>query len=781
MFTMRGIKKKKKFEYVRKALPWTELEEDGTLYNTLLKKVRYKSNTPQDLTQNDNNCCKQWEMVKVKQMKAGTLEKLVEHLTPVSLEVSEFDPGFFLAFLCTYKSFTTTKAVVDLLLKRFEYFETSITEPVKDREGVIRRICSVARIWIEQYPRDFDEPPEYASLNALIHFAAQRRHIPVVEKLWMLCDGKLNTLTVSPFNDERPLMFKFCSCTSVVGCTCESRNDFIDGYIDSLDIFSFPSELVAIQLTLIDAELFQRVVPRECMASFWGKRDASKGSKAQSIKLTVDQFNAVSLKVISTILNAKEKKSKEHTTNARVKAITKWLEIALELRQLKNFSSLKAVISGLQSSAIYRLPRSWELVSKSSHELYQDMQDIFSGELNNKAFRELLVMEGTSKYSTYSKSSLRRTKSKRESLMKEGVTHGTVPYLGTFLTDLMMIDTAFPNKIKDDLINFEKRRKEFEIVAQIKLLQQSAKNYRFEADQQFCTWFNSLPTYGDKDGYERSKEVEPPIPKTPSTGASTSPSPTRKHFTLKKYRSESDILVLKPEKKVSTQSEKRISTHSTNTVPADNGDTRSVTSCTSSSSGGSTSTDDDRSSTGTPTSPTNTLRKSNSVYGSIQNLFTKSTAPRAQSLHSRDTLHPEDGATQLDDMGVVARVFLEGVREVQYKSIVIKPNHRACDVISQTLEKTHSKNNVIEYSLFQIKGNRSSFHTTYDQVDKKDSFYIPMNSNMYYAIDKKFDLCFKISKKKLAKSDKRRKDFNSKFASQNKNNKEIPVFSISTT
>ena len=99
------------------ALPWTELEEDGTLYNTLLKKVRYKSNTPQDLTTTDA-VCKQWEMVKVKQMKAGNLEKLVEHLTPVSLEVSEFDPGFFLAFLCTYKSFTTTKAVVELLLKR---------------------------------------------------------------------------------------------------------------------------------------------------------------------------------------------------------------------------------------------------------------------------------------------------------------------------------------------------------------------------------------------------------------------------------------------------------------------------------------------------------------------------------------------------------------------------------------------------------------------------------------------------------------------------------------
>ena len=52
--------------FIIQALPWTELEEDGTLYNTLLKKVRYKSNTPQDLTQTDvNTCSKQWEMVKV--------------------------------------------------------------------------------------------------------------------------------------------------------------------------------------------------------------------------------------------------------------------------------------------------------------------------------------------------------------------------------------------------------------------------------------------------------------------------------------------------------------------------------------------------------------------------------------------------------------------------------------------------------------------------------------------------------------------------------------------
>lgn len=91
------------------------------MYNTLLKKVRYKSHALEDIHQASNFSCKQWEMVKVKQMKAGTIEKLVEHLTPASQEVSDFDPGFFLAFLCTYKSFTTTSAVVDLLLKRLVF------------------------------------------------------------------------------------------------------------------------------------------------------------------------------------------------------------------------------------------------------------------------------------------------------------------------------------------------------------------------------------------------------------------------------------------------------------------------------------------------------------------------------------------------------------------------------------------------------------------------------------------------------------------------------------
>lgn len=47
---------------------------------------------------------------------------------------------------------------------------------------------------------------------------------------------------------------------------------------------------------------------------------------------------------------------------------------------------------------------------------------------------------------------------------------GTIPYLGTFLTDLNMIDTATPDFLSDGLINFDKKRKEFEILAQVNII-----------------------------------------------------------------------------------------------------------------------------------------------------------------------------------------------------------------------------------------------------------------------------------------------------------------------
>ena len=76
---------------------------------------------------------------------------------------------------------------------------------------------------------------------------------------------------------------------------------------------------------------------------------------------------------------------------------------------------------------------------------------------------------------------------------------GTIPYLGTFLTDLTMIDTAIQDTTEDSLINFEKRRKEFEVLAQVKLLQSAASLYSIKPDAAFLEWFHAIRIYDDKE------------------------------------------------------------------------------------------------------------------------------------------------------------------------------------------------------------------------------------------------------------------------------------------
>lgn len=90
------------------------------------------------------------------------------------------------------------------------------------------------------------------------------------------------------------------------------------------------------------------------------------------------------------------------------------------------------------------------------------------------------------------------------------ISFGTIPYLGTFLTDLTMIDTAIPDTIADGLINFDKRRKEFEVLAQIKLLQGAANAYNLAEDPVFDRWFDSILVLDDREAYHLSCQIEPP-------------------------------------------------------------------------------------------------------------------------------------------------------------------------------------------------------------------------------------------------------------------------------
>ncbi|KAM4815149.1 ral guanine nucleotide dissociation stimulator-like [Thomomys bottae] len=84
--------------------------------------------------------------------RAGTLPQLVEHLVPAQLTGEHF---FIPTFLSTYRKFTSTEQVLDLL------FQTAIS--------------SILDMWLDEYGEDFCQPAHFACLKQLL--AHLKRHM----------------------------------------------------------------------------------------------------------------------------------------------------------------------------------------------------------------------------------------------------------------------------------------------------------------------------------------------------------------------------------------------------------------------------------------------------------------------------------------------------------------------------------------------------------------------------------------------------------------------------
>uniref|UniRef100_A0A3Q3MDQ3 Ral guanine nucleotide dissociation stimulator n=1 Tax=Mastacembelus armatus TaxID=205130 RepID=A0A3Q3MDQ3_9TELE len=477
-----------------------EAEEDAIFTITLRKMQLHQSASKGQrwLGVETDSALSLYETCKVRTIKAGTLERLVEYM------VSAFrgkDSTYVTIFLCTYRSFATTKQVLDLLLNRYAKLQNvpaalQAHRVSQDECTELRNtVSSILGAWLDQYSEDFWSPPNYDCLHQLLSYL--HLHFPgsdLERRARNLLAHFHRRQQCEPDPDGEHL-----------GCPFATQEE--SGFEDELPAFSFLSFdpiMVAEQFTLMDADLFKKVVPYHCLGGIWSQRD-KKGKEhlAPTIRATVAQFNSVTNCVITTCLSNPTLKP-----NQRARLLERWIDVARECRILKNFSSLRAILSALQCNAIHRLKRTWEEVSRESFRMFRELSEIFSDDNNYSLSRELLVKEGTSKFATL-EINPKRAQRRHQQQRDLGVMQGTIPYLGTFLTDLVMMDTAMKDYTEGGLINFEKRRKEFEVIAQIKLLQLASNNYSFTQDSHFREWFAGVEKLSEAESYNLSCEIEP--------------------------------------------------------------------------------------------------------------------------------------------------------------------------------------------------------------------------------------------------------------------------------
>uniref|UniRef100_A0A8C1SGG0 Ral guanine nucleotide dissociation stimulator n=1 Tax=Cyprinus carpio TaxID=7962 RepID=A0A8C1SGG0_CYPCA len=574
-----------------------------------------------------------YETCKGRTIKAGTLEKLVEYM------VSAFkgkDYTYVTIFLCTYRAFATTKQVLDLLLNS--------------------TVSSILGAWLDQYSEDFWSPPDHECLQSLISY------------LQMNFSG--SDLERRARNLMEHFQHRQHTEVELEGTDDESS---LDDEFSPSHFMSFSPALVAEQLTVMDAELFKRVVPYHCLGGIWSQRD-KKGKEhlAPTIRATVSQFNSVTNCVIATCLDNRSLRPFQ-----RAKRIEHWIEVARKCRILKSFSSLKAILSALQSNAIHRLRRTWD----------------------------------------------------------DGVVQGTIPYLGTFLTDLVMLDTAMKDHLEVGLINFEKRRKEFEVIAQIKLLQLTCNYYNFTKNQRFIEWFKRVERLTETESYSMSCDIEPP-----------SESVCKKNGGIIKRMSEESGYSSAGTSHSKSFEQPRLSQFKDSFKDA--ADSLSLTSA------GSSGSDAEETSLSLLNSPeTGSQRTSTPTSGCSSSSTSSSSSSVSTSTGETFHFHKRSvsGVSEYSSLSLplhnqqvndccIIRVSLDTDNGNMYKSILVTSQDKTPGVI----RKAMAKHNLDE--------DRSEDYELLQRVSKHKELKIPDNGNVFYAMNSSADYDFLLRKRGTPKT-----------------------------
>ncbi|NXD08500.1 RGL1 protein, partial [Nothocercus nigrocapillus] len=719
---------------------WGEEVEEGAVYHVTLKRVQIQQAANKGArwlgVEGDQlppgHTVSQYETCKIRTIKAGTLEKLVENLLTA---FGDNDFTYISIFLSTYRGFASTKEVLELLLDRYGHLETSSCEDDGNQNSsgsktVLRNaIASILRAWLDQCSEDFNEPPNYPCLLKLLDYLKrsmpgsdpERRAQNLLEQF-----QKQEVENDNGFHSTSP-------------CNLDDEEEM---EICGPEEFSFFREdLVAEQLTYMDAKLFKKVVPHHCLGCIWSQRDKKENKHlAPTIRATISQFNAVTKCVVSTIL-----KSKELKTQQRAKIIEKWIHIAHECRILKNFSSLRAIVSALQSNSIYRLKKTWASVPKDRMLMFEELSDIFSDHDNYLTSRELLMKEGTSKFANLDssvKENQKRTQRRLQLQKDMGVMQGTVPYLGTFLTDLTMLDTALQDYIEGGLINFEKRRKEFEVIAQIKLLQSACNSYCMAADQKFIQWFRKQQLLTEEESYSLSCEIE-----AAADTSTTSPKPRK---SMVKRLS---LLFLGSEVITNSTPTKEQPKSTPSGSSGESMDSVSVSSCESNHS---ESEEVCITPIDTPDEPQKKLSESSSSCSSIHSMDTSSSGVSSLTnvissppfLFSNPKIHKRSVSVtsitsavlppvynQQNEDTCIIRISVEDNNGNMYKSIMLTSQDKTPAVIQRAMSKHNLESDTAEeYELVQV-------------ISEDKELVIPDSANVFYAMNSQVNFDFILRKK----------------------------------
>ncbi|CAM4691521.1 unnamed protein product [Leuciscus chuanchicus] len=147
------------------------------------------------------------------------------------------------------------------------------------------------------------------------------------------------------------------------------------------DVLKVTPEEYAGQITLMDAPVFKAIQPEELSSCGWNKKE--KHSSAPNAVAFTRRFNQVSFWVVREILHAQ-------TLKIRAEVVSLYIRTAKKLCDMNNLHAVMAVVSALQSAPIFRLSKTWALLSRKDKATFERLEYLMSKEDNYKRLRDFI-------------------------------------------------------------------------------------------------------------------------------------------------------------------------------------------------------------------------------------------------------------------------------------------------------------------------------------------------------------------------------------------------------
>lgn len=234
-----------------------------------------------------------------------------------------------------------------------------------------------------------------------------------LEDLWIAVSSKLQQ---EHYEEERTLLAKAQPRAKVAPPPLP-----INQRVSAL--LSLSSTDLARELCIIASKLFRKIKPSELLA--WRSKQTAENSP--NIVKMIEHFNRVAMWAATCVVNTSRLKQ-------RVKVLTKLISIMKQLKKLQNFDTLLAILSGLESSATFRLKHTFNSLNAKSQSTLERLRVLMSHDKSFLRFRY---------YCRHLKPPV-------------------IPYLGMYLSDIVFIHVGNPDFLEIGLsgeecaINFAK-------------------------------------------------------------------------------------------------------------------------------------------------------------------------------------------------------------------------------------------------------------------------------------------------------------------------------------